>query len=123
MVPARPIADDWRQPDTYCRWADSLSNFGWAWEFLRRNPDYQVQSLGAPLLDPAHSAGKLAIVTPRYGTASAAPWGLICFRGFASRCETCQRLLAIGGLSVGPSCHRVAAGCSKLDRTASACRT
>ena len=121
MVPARPIADDWRQPDTYYRWACSLPNLGWAWEFLRRNPDYQVESSGAPLLDPAN--GMLAIATSRYGAASAASWGLICFRGFASRCETCHRLLAIGSLSVGPSCHRVTAGCSKLCRTVTACWT
>lgn len=120
---ARPFADDWRQSDTYYRWACSLPDLGWAWEFLRRNPDYQIQSLGAPLLDRANGDGKLPIVTPRYGATSAAPWGLICFRGFGSRCEVCQRLLAIGGLSVGPSCHRVAAGCSEFCRAVTACRT
>lgn len=123
MVPARPCVDDWRDSDTYYRSACSLTDRGWAWEFLRRNPDYRAQSSSVKLLDHADDDRKPAIVERCQNTATAAPWGLICFRGFASRCEVCQRLLAIDGLSVGPSCHRVAVGWSELCRTATACRT
>ena len=31
---------DWTRPDEYPK-ADALPLTGWAWEFLRRNPDYQ----------------------------------------------------------------------------------
>lgn len=123
MVPACPFVDDWRRSDTYYHWACSLPDLGWAWEFLRRNPDYQKRSLSVPLVDRAKDDRKLGIIAPRYAAANAAPWGLICFRRFASRCETCQRLLAISGLSIGPVCHRGAGGRSELCRTITACRT
>ncbi|ABD89438.1 transcriptional regulator domain-containing protein [Rhodopseudomonas palustris] len=40
---------DWRSPATYAR-AEALDHTGFAWECLRRNPDYRRdwQALGRP---------------------------------------------------------------------------
>jgi hypothetical protein len=35
-----PAAPDWRSPSAYA-YLDQLDPSGLAWEFLRRNPDYQ----------------------------------------------------------------------------------
>jgi hypothetical protein len=40
----RFAALDWRDPNAY-RFADTLSPAQWAWEFLRRNPDYRREWL------------------------------------------------------------------------------
>ena len=69
---------DWRTFDTYYRMATSLSDRGWAWEFLRRNPKYRAEALNA---SPPTSAkyGKLTVRECDYH-AYAVSWGLLCFR-------------------------------------------
>ena len=63
---------DWRDPDSYSYTA-SLTRTGWAWEFLRRNPDFQA----ACAMRGAPSEGKEVPERP-----DLKPWG-ICFRQVA----------------------------------------
>jgi len=58
---------DWRSAADYAD-TSSLSVSGWAWEFLRRNPDYQAE---------VQNAGS----SPLRRAAVGRRWGLVCRRG------------------------------------------
>ena len=59
---------EWSDPDKYA-YVNSLPASGCAWEFLRRNPDYQ-RAWRAMSSEPHRSDGE---------SAGAAAWGLVCF--------------------------------------------
>ncbi|BAV64081.1 DUF2285 domain-containing protein [Sphingobium cloacae] len=69
---------DWRNPASYRPLLD-LDRSGWAWEFLRRNPDYRkaVQSLPKPTqerwLMPPLSLISAVGISPEWGCPFAAP--------------------------------------------------
>jgi hypothetical protein len=58
--------DDWRDAENY-RWLVTLPRTGWAWEFLRRSPEYQA----------AHTASLTAERQAKHR--EALPFGLLCF--------------------------------------------
>ncbi|WP_449232607.1 transcriptional regulator domain-containing protein [Azospirillum doebereinerae] len=58
---------DWRSAAAYAD-AVSLPLSGWAWEFLRRNPDYRGET-------------RAAAATPEGRIAVGRRWGLSCRRG------------------------------------------
>lgn len=113
MAPA-PSGDDWRSSDTYCRWAVSLSDRGWAWEFLRRNPHYRAQASHMPphkLVD----IDRVQLDADTTAQNAAAPWGLLCFRGSTLRCARRGCLLAAGDVLIGPANDRFAASPSEFN--------
>jgi hypothetical protein len=60
---------DWRNPESY-RWMSSLPRTAWAWEFLRRNPDYHSDYA-------RHVVGLTSGNEPDH--IAALPWGLLRF--------------------------------------------
>jgi hypothetical protein len=77
-APCRP---DWRDPEQYRDLLD-LDRPGWAWEWLRRNPDYQGerQIAGAPAKDLAKPRARSCLTLSGPGFEDRAhAWGL-CFR-------------------------------------------
>jgi len=63
---SQPV-NDWRSADAY-RYTLSLPMTAWAWEFLRRNPDYQADCAGAGQNDPARErelAARWGLLRPR----------------------------------------------------------
>ena len=78
MAFAHSDHDDWRLRDTYYEWAISLSDRAWAWEFLRRNPQYRV---AAQTRVSSAILNRGSFIVPREDHAQrATPWGLVCFR-------------------------------------------
>jgi hypothetical protein len=89
-MPGRP---DWRSSST-AEALDRLNRAGFAWEFLRRNPEYQGDynnlSLDAEETDPA-------------AIATGVRWGLcFCMR---PRATTCGRAGALAAGAPPPQCH------------------
>jgi hypothetical protein len=68
-APAPEAQGDWRDPENY-RWMTSLPRTAWAWEFLRRNPNYGSDYA-------SHLAGHPTDNEPDH--LSALPWGLLRF--------------------------------------------
>jgi hypothetical protein len=68
---------NWRDASSYA-YTQALSSEGWAWEFLRRNPEYRAQFAQHPHLPStrrqAHDAPSVTAVT------DPASWGLVRFR-------------------------------------------
>lgn len=62
-------------------YAKSLSDCDWAWEFLRRNPDYRRDYVASRsrLTKPVILASGIPVWRPRGHQAKAANWGLACF--------------------------------------------
>src|SRR5689334_282471 len=80
-----------------------LSWGGWAWEFLRRNPEYQSEwkVLQAQGRLPVHfSTGDLEVRRISGGQEEAARWGLLAFRGPLARCL--EDLGVLGGRCPAP---------------------
>ena len=63
--PGSPIGEpDWQDYDSY-DYTESLMHDGWAWEFLRRNPNYRAE-----WRETSHIARRLT---------DASHWGLLTF--------------------------------------------
>jgi transcriptional regulator len=76
-----PSWPDWRDPASY-EYTRDLTREGWAWEFLRRNPNYRKSwrdQLG-PATDRTKKT-KARVAAPAAVSAAAAVWGLLSFRG------------------------------------------
>jgi len=75
--PVTPAWPDWRDAEQYRHMLD-LDRAGWAWEWLRRNPDYAEGEQNKPPGEP----GRKALTHPEILSApvseSASRWGL-CF--------------------------------------------
>ena len=77
---------DWRDAAKY-EYTQALSSEAWAWEFLRRNPEYSDAWSKRPLpsanqddkRSQVHAAPSAAL------SAEAAAWGLVTFRRSGSR--------------------------------------
>lgn len=84
MVEPRETADasDWRRDATY-GYTDALPRRGWAWEFLRRDPDYRRTwpSLGN-MVRIENVRPNLTVLTPPAEARDMAHWSLI-FRRLA----------------------------------------
>lgn len=80
-TPAPPPTRDWRDEDAYAE-LERLDRRGFAWEYLRRNPDYRHEWNSNE--DAAQIVGGVSVLR---AVASAIPpiWGLR-FRGVAGHC-------------------------------------
>lgn len=78
MAFAHSDHDDWRLAETYYQWAVSLSDREWAWEFLRRNPQYRVAAQST--ISSTIPSSDSFVVREQDHAAAAIPWGLLCFR-------------------------------------------
>ena len=88
---------DWRRSETY-DYTRPLPRRGWAWEFLRRNPDYRREWV--PLPDKATTETirpALTVLTLRATGQGRPRWGLL-FRQFTE--SQCDCVLASGVLPV-----------------------
>ena len=99
-----PSGRDWRKFDTYYPSVASLSDRGWAWEFLRRHSGYQAAALrfAAPQTSVQDTQ---RIVKPSSDDINATRWGLVSFRGSSLRCKRRSGLLAIVCLLVDSPRH------------------
>ncbi|WP_367180948.1 DUF6499 domain-containing protein [uncultured Roseobacter sp.] len=54
----------------------------WAWEFLRRNSEYQTDAASRPVLRPETTPSTASVRVYRIGSVlpEAERWGLCCFR-------------------------------------------
>ncbi len=68
-APAPAHKSDWRDPENY-RWMNTLPRTAWAWEFLRRNPNYRSDYA-------RHVAGLSGDC--EHDHVAALPWGLLRF--------------------------------------------
>ena len=108
---------DWRNPDSY-RWMSSLPRTAWAWEFLRRNPDYHS--------DYARHAGGLSSSNePEH--VGALPWGLLRFEDPLNdardasvlwQMKACRDVLPLAAAKMRPG-----TAAETLDLTKLKCRT
>jgi hypothetical protein len=77
-----PSWPDWRDPASY-NYTRDLTREGWAWEFLRRNPNYRKS--WRDQVDPAATdrteSSKARVASPAVVSPAAAAWGLLSFRG------------------------------------------
>jgi hypothetical protein len=94
---------DWRTFGTYYKWTVSLSDRGWAWEFLRRHSGYQAAASYAATQEISLQEAQ-KVKSSREG-GRAASWGLISFRGSSFRCKKCHGVLATGCLFVDSPRH------------------
>jgi hypothetical protein len=76
LVPAKP---DWRDEAQYRHLLD-VDRPGWAWEWLRRSPDYVQDERNAPVSDIDVSAGSGMTILRCPPLRRGGSWGL-CFRG------------------------------------------
>jgi hypothetical protein len=66
-----------------------LDRAGWAWEWLRRNPDYTGAVPELPATEPERKGGAEIAVLPAANAEESSLWGLT-FRGGADmRCGSC----------------------------------
>ena len=108
---------NWRDPENY-RWMTSLPRTGWAWEFLRRNPNY--------CSDYAHHVAALqGSNEPEHIGALA--WGLLCFEDPANdarnanvlwQMKACRDVLPLAAAKMRPGTAAETLDLSKLK-----CRT
>ena len=84
MVEARNPTNraDWRRRESY-RYTAALPRRGWAWEFLRRNPDYRrdAAALSTAAAMEACDDG-LTVLTAGAARRALARWGLL-FRRYS----------------------------------------
>ncbi len=81
----RPPRPDWRDASSYA-YTQALSSEGWAWEFLRRNPDYRAAWSQRSHFPPDESHRSQARDARSAAVkAGAASWGLVTFRRSRSR--------------------------------------
>lgn len=109
--PGEPSRASWRDPTNY-KSLLTLDRAGWAWEWLRRNPDYIALTTQLPTCVPVNQPGtRLRIIT-----ASAAEemrdWGLHFRRGVKPPGHRCLHLLA-GRLGCVGAGRRDAAGAAR----------
>jgi len=76
VLPARP---DWRDPEQYRHLLD-LDRAGWAWEWLRRNPEYVDEARDKPAVDIDVVGASRMTILRCSALLRGGPWGLS-FRG------------------------------------------
>jgi hypothetical protein len=73
--PARRLYADWNEPARYERWL-MLDRAGWAWKWLRRNPDYiALAGKHARLVRADRRDARVRVITVS-DTEDASAWGL-----------------------------------------------
>ncbi|MER9927187.1 MULTISPECIES: DUF6499 domain-containing protein [unclassified Mesorhizobium] len=66
-----------RQDDGDYGYVERLTSRGWAWEFLRRNPDFQNDLANALRRAERTNAGAVDIISLPSNTADLSRWGLL----------------------------------------------
>lgn len=66
-----------RQDDGDYRYVERLTSRGWAWEFLRRNPDFQKDLANALLGAERTNARSVDIISLPSNTVDLSRWGLL----------------------------------------------
>ena len=98
--PGEPLRASWRNPGSY-KSLLSLDRAGWAWEWLRRNPDYIALATQFPTRARVNQPGtRLRIITAS-DAEEACDWGLHFRRGASPPGHRCLHLLASGLGCVG----------------------
>ena len=69
---ANRLCPNWRDPNSY-KPLLKLDRAGWAWEWLRRNPDYIAQA--SSRIVPLEAETRLVSIPATDGVAG---WGLLC---------------------------------------------
>jgi len=77
--PAAVPRPDWRDASSY-EYTRALTEEGWAWEFLRRNPDYARAWRESGEEAAARGSGKVRVLAQMAPPKEAAAWGLLTFR-------------------------------------------
>lgn len=67
---------DWQDDDAY-GYVEQLTSRGWAWEFLRRNLDFQNHLTNAWRRAERAKAGHVDIIMLPSNTVDLSPWGLL----------------------------------------------
>ncbi|HVB18371.1 MAG TPA: DUF6499 domain-containing protein [Stellaceae bacterium] len=90
---------DWRRRETYDP-IDALPRKGWAWEFLRRNPDFHGAWLdtSSRTVTDASLRALTIITTPHNGRLR--EWGLMFRRRTSDRCDCSLRVVGSGRLPI-----------------------
>ena len=81
LPPDEPVAPpwpDWRDADQY-RYMVDLDRAGWAWEWLRRSPDYADRRKKSPVPDRGGNTRSGSGIPHLMTDPAALRWGL-CFR-------------------------------------------
>lgn len=86
---------DWRRSETY-DYTRSLPRRGWAWEFLRRNPDYRREWMPPPDKATIEAIRPALTVQTLRATEHDRPQRGLLFRQFTE--SQCDRILASGAL-------------------------
>jgi len=77
VVGPRP---DWRDAASY-EYTRDLTEEGWAWEFLRRNPKYaRAWREHGSAAAATHDSGNVRVLAQAAPSKEAAAWGLLTFR-------------------------------------------
>lgn len=100
------IRPDWQDAEAYA-WATALPQTGFAWEFLRRDRDYQTAWHAR--IRTTSSAGSWVshdLLARSPDPPDPGAWGLVRFRGSAPQCAVLRSFLASRSLPRSPSLIR-----------------
>lgn len=112
--PDEPPRANWRDPTNY-KSLLTLDRAGWAWEWLRRNPDYIARTNQIPTRSPLEQPGTRLRVITTSDAKEARDWGLHFRRSSSPSGHRCLHLLAsrLGYIGAG---RRDAAGAARRRR-------
>ncbi len=104
--PPLPAEQPWDRSEAYAYTA-TLPRRAWAWEFLRRDPDFQhAWAAGQPMVSTEAPRARLAALTAIRTLDSLEPWGVIFCRFTRARLQDGKDLLAPRILPARPAAHR-----------------
>lgn len=109
-APLIPLSHDWRDKESYA-YTESLPAQAWAWEFLRRNPEYHLAwSEHAEEPPGAKVSSSGVVLMPQLLDDEARRWGLASFRGALRRRAGGRCLLVCWVLPIRSVCTCIARG-------------
>ncbi|MBS0220962.1 MAG: hypothetical protein JSR91_09490 [Proteobacteria bacterium] len=92
--PPFPAEQPWDRSEAYA-YTDTLPRRAWAWEFLRRDPDFRhAWAAAQPMVFTEAPTARLAVLTAIRTLDSLAPWGVIFRRLARARLQDGKGLLA-----------------------------
>lgn len=75
--PPVPAERPWRRSEAYA-YTDTVPRRAWAWEFLRRDPDFQrAWAAAQPIVSTEARTPRLDVLTAVSALDSLTPWGVI----------------------------------------------
>ncbi len=104
--PPFPAEQQWHRSEVYA-YTDTLPRRAWAWEFLRRDPDFQrAWVVAQPMVSTEAPTARPTVLTAIGTLSSLAPWGVIFCRFPRARLQDCKGLLAPRSLPARPAAQR-----------------